>query len=110
MGPRHLETPQTHDWLFANQSSSEAASAFTIDRLIGIAKAAGVDNSTFETCVRQGTHNADAAKDMAAAPASLQAKPTTPTIFINGKMVASSLGANYQATYDDIAKAINAAS
>lgn len=98
-----------HDWLFANQASNEAASAFTIDRLIGIAKAAGIDSSTFESCVKQGTHNAAAAQDMTSAPAALQAKPSTPTIFVAGTIVTSSLGANYLPTNDDIAKAINAA-
>jgi protein-disulfide isomerase len=98
-----------HDWLFANQAANEAASAFTIDRLIGIGKAAGIDSSTFESCVKQGTHNAEAAADMSSAPAALKAKPSTPTVFVAGKIVTSSLGANYLPTNDDIAKAINEA-
>ena len=97
---------QYHDWLFANQSSTEDPSAFTIDRLIGIAKAAAIDSSTFESCVKQGTHNADVAKEQTAAPSWIN---STPTLVINGNQVKSSLGANYQATYDDIAKAISAA-
>ncbi len=95
-----------HDWLFANQSPSEDPSAFTIDRLIGIAKAAGIDNPGFESCVRQGTHNAEVANEQASAPASIDA---TPTLFVNGKVVPSSRGANYLPTDADIAAAIKAA-
>jgi protein-disulfide isomerase len=95
-----------HDWLFANQSPSEDPSAFTIDRLIGIAKAAGIDNPGFESCVQQGTHDGEVASEQTSTPASVTA---TPTIFINGKVVTSAAGANYQASYSEIAAAINAA-
>ena len=94
---------QMHDWLFANQSPQESPSAFTIDRLIGIGKAAAVDSDAFETCVNKGTHDSEIAAEQTSAPAGINA---TPTIFINGKVVNSSLGGNYQPTYDDIAKAI----
>jgi protein-disulfide isomerase len=95
-----------HDWLFANQSPTEDPAAFTIDRLIGIAKAAGIDNSGFESCVQQGTHNAEVAKEQSSAPSGIDA---TPTIYINGKVVTSAAGAGYEPTYAEIAAAINAA-
>jgi protein-disulfide isomerase len=95
-----------HDWLFANQDPNESPSAFTIDRLIGIAKAAGIDNPGFESCVQKGTHNAEVASEMTSTPATVMA---TPTIFVNGKQVTSAAGANYQASYAEIAAAINAA-
>ncbi len=92
-----------HDWLFANQSPTESPTAFTTDRLIGIAKAAALDSPAFETCVKQGKHNDEIAAEQKSAPAGVNA---TPTLFVNGKVVNSSLGAQYQPTYDDIAKAI----
>ncbi len=95
-----------HDWLFANQSPTEDPSAFTIDRLIGIAKAAGVDNAGFESCVQQGTHNSEVAAEQSSAPSGISA---TPTVFVNGKVVNSSAGPGYQPTYAEIAAAINAA-
>lgn len=95
-----------HDWLFANQSPTEDPSAFTIDRLIGIAKAAGIDNAGFEACVRQGTHDSEVAAEQTSAPSGISA---TPTVFVNGKMVTSSAGPNYQPTYAEIAAAVNAA-
>jgi protein-disulfide isomerase len=95
-----------HDWLFANQSPTEDPSAFTIDRLIGIAKAAGIDNPTFETCVKDGKHDADVAAEMSAAPSTINA---TPALYVNGKLVTSSLGGNFQPTYADIAAVIDAA-
>jgi protein-disulfide isomerase len=95
-----------HDWLFANQSPTEDPSAFTIDRLIGIAKAAGIDNPTFEACVKDGKHDQDVAAEMSAAPSTINA---TPTLYVNGKLVTSSLGTNFQPTYSDIAAAIDAA-
>jgi protein-disulfide isomerase len=95
-----------HDWLFANQSQTEDPAAFSIDRMIAIAKAAGIDNSTFETCVRQGTHNSTVADEQTAAPKTIDA---TPTIYVNGKVVTSSKGVNQQPSYDEIAAAINAA-
>jgi protein-disulfide isomerase len=95
-----------HDWLFTNQSPTEDPSAFTVDRLIGIAKAAGIDDPTFEACVREGKHDSDVATEMSSAPSKIN---STPTLFVNGKLVTSSLGGNYQPTYADIATVIDAA-
>jgi protein-disulfide isomerase len=95
-----------HDWLFSNQSSTEDPAAFSIDRLIGMAKAAGIDNATFESCVKDGKHNADVAAEMKAAPSSIN---STPTVYVNDKLITSSLGPGYQASYTEIAAAIDAA-
>ncbi|HEY4752874.1 MAG TPA: thioredoxin domain-containing protein, partial [Candidatus Limnocylindrales bacterium] len=43
-----------HDWLYANQSQTEDPSAFTQARLLAIGQAAGMDMSTFQTCVQNG--------------------------------------------------------
>jgi protein-disulfide isomerase len=95
-----------HDWLFSNSDPNEQPEAFSIDRLIEIAKAAGIDNAAFESCVRNGQHNADVVAQDGARPSGVNA---TPTIFVNGTLVSSSLGSNYQPSYDEIVAAINAA-
>lgn len=96
-----------HDWLFTNQSSTEDPSAFTIDRLVALGKAAGIDDPSFETCVRQGQHNADVAAEQSAVPSGVT---STPTIYVNGTVVLNKTDpVNYQPTYDDIAAAIDAA-
>jgi protein-disulfide isomerase len=73
-----------HDWLYANQSPTEAASAFTKARLVAIATRAGLDMSAFTPCLDAGTHNADIAAEDAATPPEVGG---TPTIFVNGAMV-----------------------
>ena len=95
-----------HDWLFSNQSSTEDPAAYSIDRLVAMGKAAGLTSATFESCVRDGTHDSDVAAEMSAAPSTINA---TPTIFVNGTEVVASAGAGYQPSYADISAAIDAA-
>jgi protein-disulfide isomerase len=95
-----------HDWLFANQSPLEAASAFSQTRLTAIGKAAGLDMSKYQTCLDNGTHNAAIAAEDATTPAQLAG---TPAIFVNGKYVAGAT-ANSWPVYDLIKAAIDAAS
>jgi protein-disulfide isomerase len=91
-----------HDWLYANQSPTEAPSAFTQARLLAIGEAAGMDMSTFTPCVQNGTHNQAIADEQASAPKEVTG---TPTVFVNGQLV----GANGQVpTYDQIKAAIDA--
>jgi protein-disulfide isomerase len=73
-----------HDWLFANQSPRELPGYFTIDRLLQIGQAAGMDMSTFEPCVRQGTYDQQIAAEQQSAPTSITA---TPSIYVNGTLV-----------------------
>lgn len=91
-----------HDWLYANQSPSEDASAFTQERLLAIGKAAGMDMTTFEPCVKNGTHNQAIADEQKAAPSEVTG---TPTVFVNGTLVGKN-GA--VPTYDEISAAIAA--
>ncbi len=88
-----------HDWLFANQSPREAAGAFTLDRLVMLGKDVGLNMTTFEPCVRNGTHLAEVAAEQTAAPASAQG---TPSVYINGTLTAD-------ASYATISAAIDAA-
>ncbi len=87
-----------HDWLYANQSATEAPDAFTIDRLLQIGQQAGMDMAKFQPCVQNGTHNADIAAEEASLPSTISGTPTT---FVNGTMV--------DATYDAVKAAVDAA-
>ncbi len=79
-----------HDWLYANQSPTEAPDAFTIDRLLRIGQAAGMDMTTFEPCVRNGTHNAAIAAEQATIPSVVTGTPAT---IVNGTLVDSTFPA-----------------
>jgi protein-disulfide isomerase len=92
-----------HDWLYANDGSgSEVASVFTPTRISQIAKAAGLDMSTFQACADGGSHLADIAAEDAATPSGVTG---TPAILVNGKVVGSQ---GYVPTYDQIKAAIDA--
>jgi protein-disulfide isomerase len=93
-----------HDWLYANQSATEEASAFTAKRLSDIAQATGLDMAKFQPCLDAGTHNAE----ITAANASVaSAIVSTPTIYVNKKMVVNPTE-GYSATYAQIKAAIDA--
>ncbi len=73
-----------YDWLFANQSPAELPGFFTPDRLVAIGKAAGMDMSTFERCVRNGAHNAEIQGEQGRLRSRLN---STPTIYVNGLLI-----------------------
>jgi protein-disulfide isomerase len=91
-----------HDWLYANQSPTEEASAFTKARLARIGQAAGLDMTTFQPCLDNGTHDADIAAEIAGKPADVQG---TPTVFVNGTFVGTQSSVP---SYDQISAAIAA--
>ncbi len=99
-----------HDWLFANQSPDEAPGFFTLDRLVAIAKMGGsklgLDMTKFEPCVRSGTHLTDVANEQTAFGTGTK---TSPTIYVNGKLVQNSKNAQAIPTVDDIKNAVTAA-
>jgi protein-disulfide isomerase len=72
-----------HDWLYANQSPQELASAFTKDRLSQIAQLAGLDMTQYQTCFDQGKHNDEIAAEQTSKPSDVTG---TPTVFVNGKL------------------------
>jgi protein-disulfide isomerase len=86
-----------HDWLYANQSPTEAASAFSIDRLLKIGEAAGMDMTTFTPCVKNGTHNAEIAAEEAKIPSVVSGTPAT---IVNGALVNSTFAALQKAVAD----------
>jgi protein-disulfide isomerase len=94
-----------HDWLYANQSPVEAASAFTMARLSAIGKAAGLDMTTYQTCLDAGTHDAAIAAEQTDKPAQVTA---TPSIVVNGKFVPGATADSWP-TYSLISAAIEAA-
>ena len=90
-----------HDWLFANQDPAENPAAFSKDKLIAIAKAAGIDDAAFEACVTGGTHDAEVAAEQSSAPAVITG---TPAVFVGG----TPLTPGYVPSYADIAAAVEA--
>jgi protein-disulfide isomerase len=94
-----------HDWLYANQSTTESPDAFILSRLSEIAKDAGMDMTTFQPCLDQGTHDADIAAEKAGTPAVVAG---TPSILVDGKFVGDP-NAGLVPTYAQIKAAIDAA-
>lgn len=92
-----------HDWLYANQSPTEAASAFTLARLSEIGKAAGLDMTKFQPCLDQGTHDSAIAAEQSSLPSDAGG---TPAIYVNKKLVGVS---GQVATYAEIQVAIDGA-
>ena len=91
-----------HDWLYANQSPSEDASAFTKERLAAIGKAAGLDMAAYQPCLDAGTHDSAITAEQSGAPADVSG---TPTVIVNGKLVGAQ---GTVPTYDEIKAAIDA--
>jgi protein-disulfide isomerase len=73
-----------HDWLFRNQSPTESTGAFTKDRLIEIGRLAGLDMTTFQPCVENGTHIADVETEQGAIPTDASGSPG---VYLNGTQV-----------------------
>jgi protein-disulfide isomerase len=93
-----------YDWLFTNQSPREAPGAFTLDRLVEIGKDAGLDPTTFEPCVRNGTHLTEVQSEQTAVPSDAGG---TPAIYVNGKLTVDASGVS-DASYATISAAIDA--
>ena len=84
-----------HDWLYAN--SAETSTAFTAARLSDIGKQAGLDMSTYQTCLDAGTHDAQITAENAAETATIN---STPTLVVNGTAAADSSYASLKAAID----------
>ncbi len=95
-----------HDWLFANQSPYEQPGYFTPDRLVAIGQAAGMDMRTFESCVRNGTHDREIAAEQAAARNRIT---YTPSIFVAGALVTNPTDARAIPTAEQIGAVIERA-
>jgi protein-disulfide isomerase len=71
-----------HNWLYTNQYG-EASGAFTLDRLRILGAAAGLDTAKFDTCLANGTHNAEVQAQSGKPPSGATG---TPAILINGSL------------------------
>ena len=93
-----------HDWLFANQSATEDASAFTPARLSDIGKAAGLDMSAYQPCLDGGKHYADIDAEAKTSPSGVTG---TPAVYINGVLVTGGTPGSWP-QFDQIRAAIDA--
>ena len=73
------------DWLWANQDPQEAAAAVSRDRLIEMARQAGLDVAAFQACYDAGNNRAAIRAESASASGPLV--QGTPTILVNGQPV-----------------------
>ncbi len=96
-----------HDWLFANADPiAESPAAFAQDRLLAMGKVAGLDTTTFNPCVQNGSHFADIAAESVPRDASF-----TPYTYLNGKAMVGPVDSNGNpspASYAQLAAAIDA--
>ena len=74
-----------HLALYANQASSENSGAWSNDRLIEIAKAAGISSGSFSDCVKGAKYQGWVGK--VAEAGSKAGVNSTPTVFVNGKEI-----------------------
>ncbi len=95
-----------HDMLFANWLGENAGS-YTRPRLTAFAQNLGLDMSAFNKCFNADAYAAQIQQDMETG--SKLGVPPTPGIFVNGKPVQSSAGADYTPSVQDISAAIEAA-
>ncbi len=95
-----------HAITFANWIGENAGS-FTKPRLVAFAEDIGLDMVTFDQCFQENTYSAQIQQDID--DGTKLGVPPTPGIFVNGKIVVSSVGQNYIPSFDDISRAIEAA-
>ncbi len=95
-----------HDILFANWQG-ENVGGFSDERLAAFAEKIGLDMTAFNKCFDAKTYADQAAADMQAG-VDLNVH-STPSIFVDGKLVVSSAGENYIPSFADIASAIETA-
>ncbi len=74
-----------HNSLYANQPAAENSGEWSNERLIAIAKVAGISGKKFESCVNDGTYAGWVAK--VAEAGSKSGVNSTPTVFVNGKEI-----------------------
>jgi protein-disulfide isomerase len=94
------------DWLWANQGA-EGSAAYSIARLEEFGRAAGLDMTTFKTCVDKGTHQAEVAAETAEAssPQAATVVLGTPTVFVNRLQSSATDYASVSAAIDEALRA-----
>jgi protein-disulfide isomerase len=85
------------DWLWANQGT-EGDGAFTTARLVAIGARVGLDNDAFSTCVQNGSMASEVLAESTAGQA--QGINGTPTVVVNGHVLAASDNATIAAAID----------
>lgn len=93
---------QYHNLLFANQGR-ENQGAFTDERMLAFANAAGADLNAFTTCFSQKRYQAEIDQDLALGKS--RGVSAVPMVYVNGKVVSR----NYVPSVKDMQKAIDAA-
>ena len=94
-----------HDMLFAN-NIGENAGSFTNPRLVAFAQKIGLDMTTFNSCFNNNTYRSQIEQDFQAGKA--QGVTATPGIYVDGKVVVSSQGAQIIPSFAEISAAIDA--
>jgi len=94
-----------HDILFANWLGENVGS-FTTVRLKAFAQSINLDMTAFNKCFQDNTYLTHIQQDVQAGTS--LGVPPTPGIFVDGKMVVSSAGANYIPSGEDISKVLDA--
>jgi protein-disulfide isomerase len=89
-----------HNWLFANQEGENVGS-FAKERLRAVAEQVGIDLTTYDACMNDGSKQAAVRQETNAAVAS--GIDSTPTMAINGQRQVGALG------YDELTQLIRAA-
>jgi len=95
-----------HQILFANWIGENAGS-YTQARLVAFAQNIGLDMTAFNQCFKDKTYADQIQQDVLAG--TKLGVPPTPAIFVNGQMVLNSAGENFIPSFDDVARALDAA-
>jgi protein-disulfide isomerase len=95
-----------NDIIFANWNG-ENQGAFADRRLLAFAKSIGLEMDSFRSCFNDKTFDDFIQRDFQAGLE--KGVKSTPSIFVNGKLVENAAGPKYVPGYDDIAAAIEAA-
>lgn len=74
-----------HNAMYANQPATENSGEWSNDRIIDIAKTAGISSDAFSSCVKEGKYQTWVTK--AAEAAAKAGVNSTPTVFVNGKEI-----------------------
>ena len=74
-----------HNAMYANQPAAENSGEWSNDRIIDIAKTAGISSDAFTSCVKEGKYQTWVTK--AAEAAAKAGVNSTPTVFVNGKEI-----------------------
>jgi protein-disulfide isomerase len=93
-----------HAIAFANWMGENSGS-FTKPRLIAFAQSIKLEMTAFNQCFQENTYSAEIQQDIK--DGTKLGVPPTPAIFVNGKLVISSVDPKYIPSFEDISRAID---